>query len=76
MISAYDIVKKSSINQAKIRILCILLFEIIGNNIKMNFMFIRNYRFQADDANLAPQVGEGAFEFDQTTSIPSEGFKF
>ncbi|XP_011865765.1 PREDICTED: importin subunit alpha-3 [Vollenhovia emeryi] len=29
---------------------------------------------EADDAPLAPH--EGAFEFDQTTSIPSEGFKF
>ncbi|XP_043274802.1 importin subunit alpha-3 [Venturia canescens] len=31
---------------------------------------------EADDTNLAPPVGEGAFEFDPTTTIPSEGFKF
>lgn len=31
---------------------------------------------EADDPNLGPHVGEGAFEFDQTTSIPSDGFKF
>lgn len=42
----------------------------------MCFIFIHNYLFQTDDTNLTPQVGEGAFEFDQTTNIPSEGFKF
>ncbi|XP_066597574.1 importin subunit alpha-3 [Prorops nasuta] len=31
---------------------------------------------EIDDTNLAPPIGDGAFEFDQTTSIPSEGFKF
>ncbi|XP_043261811.1 importin subunit alpha-3 [Colletes gigas] len=31
---------------------------------------------EADDTNLGPQVEEGAFEFDQTSTIPSEGFKF
>lgn len=31
---------------------------------------------ETDDANLAPQVGDGTFEFDQTMTIPSEGFKF
>lgn len=42
----------------------------------MNFIVIYNHiiDFQADDAPLASH--EGAFEFDQTTSIPSEGFKF
>ncbi|XP_076165935.1 karyopherin alpha3 [Ptiloglossa arizonensis] len=31
---------------------------------------------EVDDTNLGPQVGEGTFEFDQTSTIPSEGFKF
>lgn len=31
---------------------------------------------EADDSNLAPPIGEEAFEFDQTTTIPSGGFKF
>ncbi|XP_076639706.1 karyopherin alpha3 [Colletes latitarsis] len=31
---------------------------------------------ETDDTNLGPQVGEGTFEFDQTSTIPSEGFKF
>ncbi|XP_046736857.1 importin subunit alpha-3 isoform X1 [Diprion similis] len=29
-----------------------------------------------DDTNLAPQTTEGAFQFDPTTTIPSDGFKF
>ena len=41
----------------------------------MNFN-CNNQFFQADVANLAPPVGEGAFEFDPTATIPSEGFKF
>ncbi|XP_053970617.1 importin subunit alpha-3 [Hylaeus anthracinus] len=31
---------------------------------------------EADDTNLGSQVGEGTFEFDHTSTIPSEGFKF
>ncbi|XP_035726960.1 importin subunit alpha-3-like [Vespa mandarinia] len=31
---------------------------------------------EADDTNLPSQAGDGTFEFDQTMSIPSEGFKF
>lgn len=30
----------------------------------------------ADDANLAPQADENAFQFNQTSDIPNEGFKF
>nr|KAF7438270.1 hypothetical protein H0235_000661 [Vespula pensylvanica] len=30
----------------------------------------------ADETNLPAQAGDGTFEFDQTMSIPSEGFKF
>jgi hypothetical protein len=29
-----------------------------------------------EDPNLAPQAGEGGFQFDPNSSIPSEGFKF
>ncbi|KAG8042570.1 hypothetical protein G9C98_005204 [Cotesia typhae] len=31
---------------------------------------------ETDDTNLAPQVGEGSFDFDPTATIPNEGFKF
>ncbi|XP_063973196.1 importin subunit alpha-4 [Diachasmimorpha longicaudata] len=31
---------------------------------------------ETDDTNLAPQVNDVTFEFDPTTSIPSQGFKF
>lgn len=44
---------------------------------KLAYDIIEQYfSAEADDANLAPQVAEGTFEFDQTMSIPSEGFKF
>ncbi|XP_076665643.1 karyopherin alpha3 [Andrena cerasifolii] len=31
---------------------------------------------ETDDMNLVPSVGEGRFEFEETPSSPSEGFKF
>lgn len=31
---------------------------------------------EADDVNLAPQVGEAGFTFDATSTIPSDGYKF
>lgn len=29
-----------------------------------------------DDTNLAPTTGEGEFNFDPSTNVPNEGFKF
>ncbi|XP_015434471.1 PREDICTED: importin subunit alpha-3 [Dufourea novaeangliae] len=44
---------------------------------KLAFDIIEQYfSEETDDTNLGPQVGEGTFEFDQTSTIPSEGFKF
>ncbi|XP_012262741.2 importin subunit alpha-3 [Athalia rosae] len=31
---------------------------------------------EIDDINVAPQTADGAFQFDPTTTIPSDGFKF
>lgn len=33
-------------------------------------------RLQTDDTNLAPAAVEGAYEFDPSASIPSDGYKF
>lgn len=44
---------------------------------KLAYEIIEQY-FSEDtnDTNLEPQVVESTFEFDQTTSISNEGFKF
>lgn len=44
---------------------------------KLAFDIIEQYFSEdPDDTNLEPPVVESTFEFDQTTSIPSEGYKF
>ncbi|KOC64549.1 Importin subunit alpha-4 [Habropoda laboriosa] len=44
---------------------------------KVAFEIIDQYfSEETNDSNVEPQVVESTFEFDQTTSIPSQGFKF
>ncbi|XP_033229443.1 importin subunit alpha-3 [Belonocnema kinseyi] len=44
---------------------------------KLAYDIIEQYFSEdADDVNLAPQVGDSTYEFDPATTIPSEGFKF
>lgn len=43
---------------------------------KLAYDIIEQYFSEEVDDTLGPQVGDGAFQFDQTTSIPHEGFKF
>lgn len=44
---------------------------------KLAYDIIEQYFSEdTDDATLAPQVGEGAFEFDPLENIPNDGYKF
>lgn len=43
---------------------------------KLAYDIIEQYFSEEPDDALGPQAGDGAFEFDQTTSIPNEGFNF
>jgi len=71
---AYDIIEQYF--SEEVRHYIIMRYILITYNKYYSIYYIYNHiiDFQADDAPLASH--EGAFEFDQTTSIPSEGFKF
>ncbi|XP_034945805.1 importin subunit alpha-3 [Chelonus insularis] len=44
---------------------------------KLAYEIIEQYfSDEGDETNLAPQVGEGTYEFDPTTAIPNERYKF
>lgn len=70
---AYDIIEQYFAEEVREKFSLLLLFQILKCWVHFFTIFII---FQADDVNVAPQVGESSYQFDVQPKISNEGFQF